>query len=200
MRPRARRVKRTMVRGIISGRWRGAVGQGLGGVGVSAPAGPPGHARRASPRKRFRGITSPRRRVVADVAAAGCRKVPRISRCDRPGASDSRQGDRIWKFRGGSPTSLSPGRGARGRHLLSSPLPGGRSGGGSRPLGAPAHPGSSRMSGIGKIPVRAAEPLGQPPSRPPPFQGGGEKTQGGGEKAARPASCSAIESVPQKGA
>ena len=44
------------------------------------------------------------------------------------------------------------------------------------------------MSGIGKIPVRAAEPLGQPPSRPPPFQGGGEKTQGGGEKTARPAS------------
>ena len=37
------------------------------------------------------------------------------------------------------------------------------------------------MSGIGKAPVRAAEPLGQPPSRPPPFQGGGEKT-------ARPAS------------
>ena len=46
--------------------------------------------------------------------------------------------------------------------------------------GTPALPGNSRMSGIGKVPVRAAEP-GQPPSRPPPFQGGGEKT-------ARPAS------------
>ena len=91
-----------------------------------------------------------------------------------------------------------------------SPLSGGRSGGGSRPWvrrvpprprakretgcgpsarqagGTPAHPGNSRMSGIGKLPVRAAEP-GQPPSRPPPFQGGGEKTQGGGEKTARPA-------------
>ena len=43
------------------------------------------------------------------------------------------------------------------------------------------------MSGIGKVPDRAAEP-GQPPSRPPPFQGGGEKTQGGGEKTARSAS------------
>ena len=29
------------------------------------------------------------------------------------------QGDRIWKFCGGSPTSLSPGRGARGRRLHS---------------------------------------------------------------------------------
>ena len=54
--------------------------------------------------------------------------------------------------------------------------------------GTPAHPGSSRMSGVGKAPVRAAEPPGQPLSRPPPFQGGGEKTQGGGEKTARPAS------------
>ena len=44
--------------------------------------------------------------------------------------------------------------------------------------GTPALPGSSRMSGIGKIPVQAAEPLGQPPSRPPPFQGQGVKTQG----------------------
>ena len=43
--------------------------------------------------------------------------------------------------------------------------------------GTPALPGGSRMSGIGKVPVRVAEP-GQPPSRPPPFQGGGEKTQG----------------------
>ena len=92
------------------------------------------------------------------------------------------------------------------------PPSGGRSGGGSRPPGAPASrrprakrepgrgpsarqaggtpalPGNSPMSGIGKVPVRAAEPLGQPPSRPPPFQGGGEKTQGGEEKTARPAS------------
>ena len=45
----------------------------------------------------------------------------------------------------------------------------------------PALPGSSRMSGVGKVSVRAAEPLGQPPSRPPPFQGGEEKTQGGRE-------------------
>ena len=47
--------------------------------------------------------------------------------------------------------------------------------------GTPALPGNSRMSGIGKLPDRAAQPRGQPPSRPPPFQGGGEKT-------ARPAS------------
>ena len=51
-----------------------------------------------------------------------------------------------------------------------SPLSGGRSGGGSRPLGAPALPGGSPMSGIGKIPDRAAQPPGQPPSRPPPGQ------------------------------
>ena len=78
MRPRARRVKRTMVRGTISGRWQGAVGQGLGGVGVSTPARPPGPVGRGAPRKRFRGITSPRRRVVPDIAAAGRRKAPRI--------------------------------------------------------------------------------------------------------------------------
>ena len=173
------------------------------------------------------------------------------------------QGGRIWKFCGGSPASPSPGGGACGRRLLSSPLqgggreggpapgcagvppasreaqtrmtqgggektarppcpppcsaiesvppcptaapltpplPGGRSGGGSPPLGAPAsrrprakrergcgpsarhaggtlaHPGNSPMGGIGKVPVRAAEPLGQPPSLPPPFQGGGAQT------------------------
>ena len=81
------------------------------------------------------------------------------------------------------------------------PPSGGRSGGGGPPLGAPAshrhrakreqgrgpsarqaggtpaHPGNSPMSGTGKVPVRAAEPLGQPPSRPPPFQVGGEKRQ-----------------------
>ena len=44
--------------------------------------------------------------------------------------------------------------------------------------GTPALPGGSRMSGIGKIPVRAAEPPGQPPSRPPPWKGGGEKRRG----------------------
>ena len=73
------------------------------------------------------------------------------------------------------------------------PPSGGRSGGGSRPRmrrrpaglarsanqdaglrpAMPAHPGSSRMSGVGKVPLQDAEPLGQPPSRPPPFQGGG---------------------------
>ena len=41
--------------------------------------------------------------------------------------------------------------------------------------GTPALPGNSRMSGIGKAPVRATGPLDQPPSRPPLFQGGGEK-------------------------
>ena len=44
------------------------------------------------------------------------------------------------------------------------------------------------MNGIGKVPVRAAEPLGHPPPDLPPSKGGGEKTQGGGEKTARPAS------------
>ena len=34
--------------------------------------------------------------------------------------------------------------------------------------GTPALPGGSRTSGVGKIPVRSAEPPGQPPSRPPP--------------------------------
>ena len=90
-------------------------------------------------------------------------------------------------------------------YFFPSPLSGGRSGGGGPPLGAPASrqprakrergcgpsarqtggtpalPGNSPMSGIGKVPVRAAQPPGQPPSRPPPFQGGGEKI-------ARPAS------------
>ena len=57
--------------------------------------------------------------------------------------------------------------------------------------GTPALPGSSRMGGIGKVPVGAAEP-GQPPSRPPPFQGGGEKTQGEERKRRGPPPRSAI--------
>ena len=46
----------------------------------------------------------------------------------------------------------------------------GEVGRGVPPLGAPALPGGSPMSGTGKIPDRAAEPPGQPPSRPPPGQ------------------------------
>ena len=132
----------------------------------------------------------------------------------QPPPPDFPQGDRIWKFRGASPTSLSPGRRARPPSSLLPPFRG-EVGRGVPPLGAPASrrprakrergcgpsarhagetptlPGSPRMSGIGKVPVRAAAPLDQPPSRPPPFQGGGEKTQGGGgEKTARPASLS----------
>ena len=91
------------------------------------------------------------------------------------------QGNRIWKFRGGTPTPLSPGRALR-RHLHSLPPSGGRSGGGSHPWerrrpagiarsanegcgpsarqagGTPALPGSSPMSGIGKVPSGLRSP------------------------------------------
>ena len=120
------------------------------------------------------------------------------------------QGNRIWKFRGGSPSSLSPGRRARGRRFLSSPLQGGGREGGL-PLGAPAsrrprakrergcgssarqaggtpaHPGGSRMSRIGKVPSGPPSPRVNPPPDLPP-EGGRREDPGGGEKTARPTS------------
>ena len=113
MRVRARRVKRTMVRGTIFGRRRGAVGQGLGRAGVSAPAGPPGAGAPGVPRKRFRGITSPRRRVApdtADIAIAGQGARPPFSLLP---PSRGRSGGRSqtvlgWVGPGRSPTGPPP--------------------------------------------------------------------------------------------
>ena len=68
----------------------------------------------------------------------------------RPGPP---QGDRTWKFCGGSPTSPSPGRGARGRRLLSSPLQGGGREGGPAAGSAGVPPASrearTRMRAFG---------------------------------------------------
>ena len=313
MRLRARRVNRTMVRGTISGRRRGAVRQGLGGVGVSAPAGPPGAARRGSPRKRFRGITSPRR-LLSDIAVAGqgrraspssplppsggrsgggsapgCAGVPPASREARTGPrrrvgsegkdaglrpampAGRRRSQAIhgWAGSGRSPSGppspwvnpppdLPPSRGeerrrggpppcsaiesgsqrdpdsfslpgarsedarrsyleilrrladiavagqerTRGLRFLSSPLQGGGREGGPAPGcaasrrprakrergrgpsarqagGTPAHPGGSRMSGTGKVPVRAAVPPGSTPLPTSPLPGGRREDPGG---------------------
>ena len=52
------------------------------------------------------------------------------------------QGNRIWKFCGGSPSSLSPGRGAGARRLPSSPLQGGGREGGPAPGSAGVPPAS----------------------------------------------------------
>ena len=90
---------------------------------------------------------------IVAIALAGHPRIPQISKRDR----EARTG-----ATGGS--GAQEGCGPSARHAG----------------GTPALPGRPRMSGIGTVPVQAAEP-GQPPSRPPPFQGGGEKT-------ARPAS------------
>ena len=109
------------------------------------------------------------------------------------------QGDRIWKSCGGAPTSPSPGRGrAWPPSSLLPPSGGGRSGGG-RPWVRRVPPASrearTRMRAFGPSGRRDAgaprqftdergredphpgrRAPGSTPSRPPPFQGGGEKT------------------------
>ena len=136
------------------------------------------------------------------------------------------RGDRSWKFCGGAPTSLSPGGRARPPSSLLppaspdfSPLQGGGWEGGPalgapasrRPRakrergcgpsarqagGTPALPGGSRTGGIGKVPDRAAEPLGNPPPDLP-LPGGRRRRPRGEERRRRgPPPCSAIESGP----
>ena len=115
------------------------------------------------------------------------------------------QGDRIWKFCGGSPASLSPGGGARGRRLLSSPpfssrlppfrgeagrgIPHRRAGGRRRVTPGPPSRGEKRGRGGGvpgaveRPPVRSAEPGSTPlPTSPLP---GGRREDGGGAPSAR---------------
>ena len=91
------------------------------------------------------------------------------------------QGDRIWKFCGGAPMSLSPGGGGRRPPSSLFPPSGGRSGGGSRPrvTPPPSFPPSrgEERRRHGPPPCSAIE---SGPQRglltPPHFQGRGVKT------------------------